>query len=588
MKLKKLSIYVLLFIESTATIANCYATVFTKTSLQEIKNNDSFIEGNLKKESESVYVAHNNSVQQIFHVLGGLLHKPVIVSTLAAQKRITGDFDTTNPWRDISELSNKLGLIWYYDGTSVYIYDDDELKNKVIKLSYAPFTRLLSYLKSTSLYDSRFPLRSGMNAGSFYVSGPPVYVDLVAAAAKFIDSTYSRPDSGAVTVRVINLKNTFVNDRNYSQRGTSIIIPGVATVLNQLLTEKKYNGYSIKGYRSQNQYANENAFMAKNSVQPSFPTNIEAFTADSVSGLSGNTETTVPLSIIAYSDTNSLLVQGTERQVEFVTDIVNAIDVPKKQIQLSLWIIDVSKDDVNELGVQWHGSTTLGNTGVTLNTSTLAPDSSFRFLADVTALAKKGNAQVVSRPEVLTKENIPALFDNNSSFYSKLIGDHAVSLQTITYGTMISVLPRMAQGDKDIDMILNIQDGGIPTDVKGNSVYVDNLPEVNNTQISTEAQVPVGFSLLVGGYSRIQDDYHNLGIPLLKDIPLLGKLFDYSYSNHKNMVRLFLIQPKVLAEGEVWHNSYDSFSVVGKSSDEKDITLRATVSMLRQYINHHM
>ncbi|HFG9821765.1 TPA: type III secretion system outer membrane ring subunit SctC [Salmonella enterica] len=588
MTLTKLSICMAIFFSSAIIITDCNARVFSGVTKQNNKIDNPLIGKSENKAQDDIYVAHNNSVQQIFYVLGGVLHKPVIVSPLAAKRRITGDFDLTNPWRELSVLSDKLGLIWYYDGSSVYVYDAEEIKSKVIKLSYAPFTRLLNYLKSTALYDSRFPLRSKMEAGSFYVSGPPVYVNLVTAAAKYIDSTYSRPDSGEITVRVINLKNTFVNDRNYSQRGASVTIPGIASVLDKLLTDRNYSGYSVEVKHTKEQNIAENTPATKKSIMPLFPTTMAGFSTNS-SGI--NTETTgntIPLKIIAYSDTNSLLVQGAERQVNFVSDIVSAIDVPKKQIQLSLWIIDISKDDVNELGVRWQGITSMGNTGLTFNTSTLAPASSTRFLADVAALAKKGNAQIVSRPEVLTKENIPALFDNNSSFYSKLIGDHAVSLQTITYGTMISVLPRLAQGGKDIDMILNIQDGDIPSDAKGDAIYVDNLPSVNNTQISTEAQVPAGFSLLVGGYSRIQDDYHNLGIPLLKDIPLLGKLFDYSYSSHKNMVRLFLIQPKIINQGEVWHNEYNNYDPLGKTLAGRDVTLRSTVSMLRQYMKHQL
>ncbi|HBA9513340.1 TPA: EscC/YscC/HrcC family type III secretion system outer membrane ring protein [Escherichia coli] len=578
MELIKLVKYIIISASAVLVANNSYAEVFSGASQQKYKSETSLYEK--RNQEENIYVAHNNSVQQIFYVLGGLLHKPVIVSTLATQKRITGDFNLTNPWKVVSSISDKLGLIWYFDGSSIYIYDAEEIKSKVIKLSYAPFIRLLSYLKSTGLYDARFPLRSGEFAGSFYVSGPPVYVDLVSAASKFIDSTYSKPNSGIVTVRVINLENTFVNDRNYMQRGTSVTIRGIASVLKELLTEKSKGGYSVEVKKSLMQDS-KNTDAEKGFDMPFFPDSVSAFSSNP----SDSNSESVPLRIIAYSDTNSLLIQGTERQVDFVADIVRAIDVPKKQIQLSLWIIDVSKNDVNELGIQWQGAATLGNTGITLNTSTLAPGSSSRFLADVTALAKKGNAQVVSRPEVLTKENIPALFDNNSSFYSKLIGDHAVSLQTITYGTMISVLPRLAQDGKDIDMILNIQDGEIPTNVKGDPVYVDNLPAVNNTQISTEAQVPAGFSLLVGGYSRIQDDFHNLGIPLLRDIPLVGKLFDYSYSSHKNMVRLFLIQPQILSQGETWRNKMDNDSeVLGKTLNGKDITLRSTVSMLRNYM----
>lgn len=538
------------------------------------------------RNTDNIYVASNNSVQQLFYVLGGALGRPIIVSTEAAKKRVSGNFDLGKPKELLSTLASRTGLIWYDDGSSLYVYDNNEMQSSVVRLVYAPFNRLLAYLQSTGLYDPRFALRSNGNAGSFYVSGPPVYVELVTAAANYIDANYARPGTGETTIRVISLKNTFVTDRTYTQRDEPIVVPGVATVLNQLLNNAQdSNGRrgAIGGAHitvdNDTQHALEVASASQTGNFPPLPAFGSKPVAPRANELNGGGQSNI--NIVAYSDTNSLLIQGTERQVSFVEDLVRAIDIPKQQIQLSLWIIDVSKDDINELGVRWQGAAKVGNNGITFNTSSLTPENSIHFLADISALAQKGNAQVVSRPEILTQENVPALFDNNSSFYAKLIGERTTSLEKITYGTMISVLPRIAQRHREIEMILNIQDGGLPLNSNGTTEDVDNLPVVSNTQISTEARVPIGYSLLVGGYSRNQDENHNLGIPLLRDIPWVGKLFDYSYVSHKKMVRIFLIQPRLLANGETWQGRNDSEPVLGRTWVGNNVTLKSTVSMLR-------
>jgi type III secretion outer membrane pore, YscC/HrcC family len=547
----------------------------------------------IQSTAENTYVASNNSVQQLFFVVGGALHKPFIVSVEAAKKRVSGNFDLNDPKSVLDTVAARTGLIWYDDGSSVYIYDTSEIQSSVVRLAFAPYDRLVAYLQSSGLYDPRFPLRSDGRSGSFYVSGPPVYVELVSAAAKYIDATYARPGTGETTIRVIKLKNTFVNDRNYTQRDVPITVPGVATVLNQLLN----NTSSREGGRSAPAGANitvdndtRSALEAASATQKgNFPP-LPSFNS-APAARSGAVDRDLPsqqtINIVGYSDTNSLLIQGSERQVSFVEDLVNAIDIPKQQIQLSLWIIDISKDDINELGIRWQGAAKLGNTGVTFNTSSLTPENSLHFLADVTALAKKGSAQVVSRPEILTQENVPALFDNNSSFYAKLVGERTSSLEKITYGTMISVLPRLAQRQQEIEMILNIQDGGLPLNADGSTENVDSLPMVNNTQISTEARVPVGYSLLVGGYSRDQDEHHSIGIPLLRDIPFVGKLFDYSYTSHKKMVRLFLIQPGLLASGETWQGRTENNPVLGRTWTGNEVTLKSTVSMLRETMKNN-
>ena len=544
--------------------------------------------------SENTYVASNNSVQQLFFVIGGALNKPFVVSTEAAKKRVSGNFDLSKPKELLSTLASRTGLIWYDDGSSVYVYDASELKSSVVRLSYAPFNRLVAFIKSSGLYDARFSLRSDGRSGSFYVSGPPVYVELITAAAQYIDATYARPSMGEHTIRVLKLKNTFVNDRTFTQRDTTITVSGVATVLNQLLNCSGAN--SNCGGRSAPTKANitvdsdtQGALEAASAAQKgNFPPLPSFNSARSARGeYESDSSGQSAINIVGFSDSNSLLIQGSERQVSYVEDLVNAIDVPKQQIQLSLWIIDISKDDINELGINWQGGAKLSNTGVTFNTSSLAPENSIHFLADVSALAQKGNAQVISRPEILTQENVPALFDNNSSFYAKLVGERNSSLEKITYGTMISVLPRLAQRQQEIEMILSIQDGDLPLNLEGNTINVDSLPMVNNTQINTEARVPIGYSLLVGGYSRDQDEHHSVGIPLLRDIPVLGKLFDYSYTSHKKMVRLFLIQPSLLANGAAWQGVAENNPVLGRTWEGDEVTLKSTVSMLRETMKNN-
>lgn len=555
--------------------------------LSENENSTSFVAGSNGQSNN--YVATANSAQQFFYVLGGVMNKPFIVSDLAAKKKITGNFDMRDPQKILNEVTSRTALISYFDGSSYYIYASNEIQSRIVSLPNAPYDRLVEYLKSTGLYDSRFPPRSNGGAGSFYISGVPVYVELVSAAAKHINNNFARPDVGKSEIKVLKLKNTFVNDRTFTQRDTPVTIPGVATVLNQLLNGAGGENQGRTTPRANISVDNDtqNALAAAMASQTgNFPP-LPAFNSRqaSVDQDSPADDSKSSIRIVGYSDTNSLLLQGSARQVSFVEDLVHAIDVPKQQIQLYLWILDVSRDDVDELGVQWQGAAALGNTGVTFNTSSLTPQNSVRFLASVSALARKGDAQVVSRPEILTQENVPALFDNNSSFYARVVGERTASLEKITYGTMISVLPRIAHRSREIEMLLNIQDGGLPLNANGNVAEVDSLPVVSNTQINTAARVPIGSSLLIGGYSRDQHERHQVGIPLLKEIPILGRAFDYSYTSHKKMVRLFLIQPKLLKTGDSWQGGgYPQDDVLGHTTEGRDVTLKNTVATLQQYM----
>lgn len=153
---------------------------------------------------------------------------------------------------------------------------------------------------------------------------------------------------------------------------------------------------------------------------------------------------------------------------------------------------------------------------------------------------------MVSRPILLTQENTPAIFDNNTTFYTQIKGERVASLESTTFGTMISVLPRIGNSNKDIEMIINLEDGAEKKDDNGNDESVEKLPVINRTNISTVARVSEGGSLLIGGYTREDNVKAETKVPFLSAIPLIGGAFKYESDNNKKMIRIFMLQPRLL------------------------------------------
>ncbi|WP_413735603.1 type III secretion system outer membrane ring subunit SctC [Sodalis sp. RH21] len=489
------------------------------------------------------YIANKDGLKIFFDALSSRLGKPAIVSKLAARKQISGEFDFSNPEALLEKISRQLGLIWYSDGQAIYVYDAGEMRNSVMSLNHISLSSLESFLRQSKLHDKRYPLRGDNNSGTFYISGPPVYVDMVLNTAKFMDEQPGNQGSGEKAA-VIHLSNTFVGDRTFELRGEQVTIPGIATVIEQLLRGAD-KGVAPNVQRltpdampapQMPEFNIENISAAGPPFQPRASL-AEALRAETAAG---------PISVIANPDTNSLLVKGTPKQVQLVTNLVAALDTSKRHVELSLWIVDVQKEDLENIGVNWQGSVNIGSQlGVNFNGGSYSTLDGARFVASIHALSQKNRANIVSRPVVLTQENVPAIFDNNRTFYTQLIGERTVDLQHVTYGTMVSVLPRFAANGQ-IEMVLNIEDGNeIPmNNESANSV----LPKVGRTKISTIARVPKGKSLLIGGYTRDETSGKTAKIPVLGSIPLVGGMFSYKQASQSNMVRIFLIQPREITE----------------------------------------
>lgn len=478
---------------------------------------------------QSVYRSKDESVKGLLEAIGSSLKKPVIISKAAMMKKISGEFIISNPEILLYKIAGILGLMWYFDGQNIYVYDGSEAKSIIITLKNINFSYLQRFLEKSDLLDKKYPVKGDDLSNTFYLSGPPIYIDLMKKIVMTLDQ--NQDGSSEEKVVAIHLNHSFTEDRIYKYRDETIRIPGLATVIANLLNSTSSTKRTKKIKDTQ---ISTNAL----AIDTATPDEAKSMITERPKGA---------LSINSDPNSNSLLVQGTQDQILFVQKLVAILDKPKRHIELSVWIVDIDKSLVDQLGVNWAASRDYGGLSVNLNDSVQATTlSGNQFLASIFALVQKKQANIVSRPLILTQENIPAVFDNSRTYYSKLIGERTANLQNITYGTAVSVLPRFTKKD-EVELMLNIEDGNAVGTVSVDEYSV--LPIVNRTSISTIARVPEGKSLLIGGYSKDEVSKNEQKIPLLGDIPLLGRLFRYENNNNLKSVRMFLIQPKEIKEG---------------------------------------
>jgi type II secretory pathway component GspD/PulD (secretin) len=539
------------------------------------------------------FVANKQSVQVVFNALSSRMNRPVILSRAATKKQVSGTFDLASPWLALDRLAEQLSLIWYFDGQSVYVYDASETKNSVVSLHNIGLKNLIGFLQKSGLFDKRYPLKGVPGAGPFYVSGPPVYVDIIVNTAAFMDQRFTQNDPGSQKIDVIALRNTFVGDRTYKLRDQNVVVPGVATVIRGILRNAGTQPIAMtgNGVRADDGNPSSRSGTVPAQTSPLKPGVMAGnFSPDAAlpgfGGLhrvaSGVDREIESIGIEPVPENNSLLVKGRADQIEFIRNLVRQLDVAKRHVELALWIIDISKNSFDQLGAKWGASLNAGPLSLGINQSQL-PGTTLdgnQFLAEVAALNQKGQADVVTRPVVLTQENVPALFDHSQTFYSKLQGERVAQLEHITYGTMISVLPRISGDAKEIEMVLNIEDGDSD---KGKQYAINDMPLVRSTQISTVARVPKGKSLLIGGYALNKVETDEQKIPLLGDIPVLGGMFRYHSSLGDNRLRLFLIEPRVLENSSGWDaDAYSAAQNPGSAS-----SVLRTLEKLREYMDGH-
>lgn len=398
------------------------------------------------------YQARDESLHTFFTSLSVPLGVPVVVSREVARKTITGQFDLGAAQHTLETVAEQQGLIWYSDGQVLYLYDAGEAKSSAVALRHISVDRLRGFMRRSGLDESRFPLRES-GGRTFYVSGPPNYVDQVLHLAQLMDKQRTEVRVGTQTFGVVQVFNTHVADRKYSMGDDQVNVPGMASMIETVLASEQ----------------------KKDTQRP------PGLLADK------------SLVVMAYPDSNSLLIKGKPAQVKVLEELVAELDKPKRPIEVSLWQVDVERSEFARMGAAWAQETDSG----AFVTRVLEPLADNRLMAQLGVLERRRKARVVAFPVILTQENVPAVFQDNHTFYLPRPGDDKGDWQPVRYGIEASVLPRFA-GAHQIEMLVNLEDGRrMDSQFKPGSAGA-----VGRMAVSSVVRVPQGRRLWLGGFHR--------------------------------------------------------------------------------------
>jgi general secretion pathway protein D len=298
---------------------------------------------------------------------------------------------------------------------------------------------------------------------------------------------------------------------------------------------------------------------------------------------SGDLEILGKTKMIADERSNSLLIFASRADMEMIKSVVEKLDVVLAQVLIETVIMDVNMDDTLAYGVSAGQHAKTGSSGAvggaynnsgglgTLNEffseglSNAFPQSSGltyfgRYKGDldvaVTAAATDSRVNVVQKPRILTSHATPGtIFVGStvpyltSTYYGGGFGGGpSSSYQQLQVGIGLSVTPFInpeglvvMQIDETIDEV----SGSIP--ITG----VGNVPTTTSRKISAEVAVNDGDTIILGGFIRNSSTKNNSGVPLLKDIPLLGALFRSSSDTKARNELIVLMRPTVLKTPEI-------------------------------------
>ncbi len=496
------------------------------------------------------YLANNESLRSLLYEFGTALGVPVIVSTRISV--IVDDEIPLMPAEDfLAEVHTRFGLIWVYDGTTLYLYDGTEAARETVEFPFARRDLFKSALDTVHLRG--VPLNwiflPGENA--LQLSGPPRFVEWAKelageiAAGQAGENRLVAEDRNYI-VRVFEVEYGYVDQMATNASGGKAPIAGLAEMVAKLM-----NVAHVTGVGSSRPAIDASAAATKlrgSGVIPGEdPQSPVQATASNVVGVRGVGEEAF---VIGDPRLNAVIVRDLETRMPAYERLIAELDSPVDQIEITISVLDIDASAAEEFRFELDSDSFQLNAGAGRGGSSIYYSENMWDVEGIAlrirALRNNGKSRVLTRPSVTTLDNHEASFRNNRTFYVRLGGNdaEAVDLAPVSYGWVVRIRPHVIydSDEKRVQLAIHIEDGNRG----GADLAVTGVPEVAQNVIQTQAVVQEGSSLLIGGYTVREQTRFDQRIPLVGRIPIMGRLFSTKVDRDQSVARYFLITPRIL------------------------------------------
>ncbi len=297
-------------------------------------------------------------------------------------------------------------------------------------------------------------------------------------------------------------------------------------------------------------------------------------------------------SISADSGTNSLIITEVTSRLPDLLQYVKGLDVRTPQVALKAKIISVSRTQIEQLGLSYdlgsngtffntllpripEGQTTPGNfesrvelggdalagvsnatrkykNGSALNLIFSTAIGKYSLTSFLDALRETSLSDIQAEPSIVTLDNREArifvgqetpvrVIDAGSA--SQIGTPARANVQFRETGIILTVTPHITN-NRQIRMTMEAEQSDLNI-VGGDLGFI-----INKRNAKTQLLVNNGETAVIGGLTQTQVTKNKSGIPLLSDLPLIGRLFSQTETREEKKDLLILMTPHIIDEGD--------------------------------------
>jgi type IV pilus assembly protein PilQ len=291
--------------------------------------------------------------------------------------------------------------------------------------------------------------------------------------------------------------------------------------------------------------------------------------------------------VVADDRTNAVIINDIPKVIPIIDRLLTQLDRKTQEVEIEARVVAATRQFARDIGTQFGfgwgdghsaigGASAVGSSPTTAsgltpgfitvpgtgggsgssiplfsNLAAGAPTSGLTFLnasntvridAVLTMAESRGLLKVLSRPRVVTQNNIQALVRQGVRVpivtQAQLGGP-----PTVTYVDAFLRLTVTPQITSENTIFLNVD---VENTTPNFGQQVQGNPELITQQATTQVLVTDGGTVVIGGVIQTQNSINITQVPLLGNLPILGNLFKHVQVNTSNQELIFFITPRII------------------------------------------
>ena len=291
--------------------------------------------------------------------------------------------------------------------------------------------------------------------------------------------------------------------------------------------------------------------------------------------------------VVADDRTNAVIINDIPKVIPVIDRLLTQLDRKTQEVEIEARVVAATRQFARDIGTQlgfgWGdghsaigGNATAGSSPTTVggltpgyitvtgsgsnggstiplfsNLGVTQPSSGLTFVnasntvridAVLSMAESRGLLKVLSRPRVVTQNNIQALVKQGVRVpivtQAQLGGP-----PTVTYVDAFLRLTVTPQITSENTIFLNVD---VENTTPNFGQEVQGNPELITQQATTQVLVTDGGTVVIGGVIQTQNSINITQVPLLGNLPILGNLFKHTQVNTSNQELIFFITPRII------------------------------------------